>query len=292
MTDRKGKSWWRYHLGLAVLAPSWRERLVAVGGSLLTIFALYQISLALLGESASPLIVASMGATVMLLFVIPHGPLSQPWPIFGGQLISALVGLACAHYVGHDALSAALAVSLAILAMQLIRALHPPGCATALFAATHTLDGAPLGYAPMLGLMLTNLLPILALGVLLNLPFAWRRYPARLASAATPVAGGVINHEDLVMALSEMDTFVDINEDDLLRIYALATHGKELKRLHTTDIAVGETYRGANDERRQVVEIFPSEQGSQVRFRVLNGPRRGKGSCSLYDFSHWAQDRV
>lgn len=289
--QRAGKSWWRYHLGLSVLPPSWRERLVAVGGSLLTIFAVHQFSQMALGQTA-PLVVASMGATVMLLFVIPHGPLSQPWPIFGGQLISALVGLGCAHFVGHDALSAALAVGLAILAMQLARALHPPGCATALFAATHLVDGAAMGLSALLTLILVNLAPILALGVLLNYPFRWRRYPARLARATSPPSSSAINHEDLVFALSEMDTFVDINEDDLLRIYALATQGKVPARLHITDIEVGQTYLGPGDEQRLVMAITPQTEGSEVSFRILNGPNRGKGSCSLYAFSQWARGKL
>jgi hypothetical protein len=32
-----------------------------------------------------------------------------------------------------------------------------------------------------------------------------------------------INHEDFVYALSHIDTFVDITEEDLLKIYQLAT---------------------------------------------------------------------
>ena len=32
-----------------------------------------------------------------------------------------------------------------------------------------------------------------------------------------------INHEDFVYALSHIDTFVDIDEADLLKIYTLAT---------------------------------------------------------------------
>jgi hypothetical protein len=33
-----------------------------------------------------------------------------------------------------------------------------------------------------------------------------------------------INHEDFVYALSQIDTIVDITEDDLLKIYHLATN--------------------------------------------------------------------
>jgi hypothetical protein len=32
-----------------------------------------------------------------------------------------------------------------------------------------------------------------------------------------------ISHEDFVYALSQLDSYIDVSEDDLLRIYALAT---------------------------------------------------------------------
>ncbi|HEB67880.1 MAG TPA: hypothetical protein ENI93_08025, partial [Gammaproteobacteria bacterium] len=44
-------------------------------------------------------------------------------------------------------------------------------------------------------------------------------------SAVEPAAQGYepISHEDFVYALSHIDTFVDISEEDLLEIYKLAT---------------------------------------------------------------------
>jgi len=37
---------------------------------------------------------------------------------------------------------------------------------------------------------------------------------------------GMIPHSNLVYALSQIDTFVDVSEDDLQRIYALALAGQ------------------------------------------------------------------
>ena len=39
---------------------------------------------------------------------------------------------------------------------------------------------------------------------------------------ATEAAEKMIPHSDLVYALSQIDTFVDVSEEDLQRIYALA----------------------------------------------------------------------
>ncbi len=36
------------------------------------------------------MIVASMGASAIILFFIPSSPLAQPWPFVGDQLISAI----------------------------------------------------------------------------------------------------------------------------------------------------------------------------------------------------------
>jgi len=64
-----------------------------------------------------------IGASTVLVFAVPHGSLSQPWPVFGGHLVSALIGVACARLVPDAALAAAMAVGLSISAMQL-PALH------------------------------------------------------------------------------------------------------------------------------------------------------------------------
>jgi CBS domain-containing membrane protein len=66
-------------------------------------------------------LIASMGASAVILFVMPSSPLAQPWQFVGGQLTSALSGIFCAFYVPDQTLSAALAVSLAVMIMLLLR---------------------------------------------------------------------------------------------------------------------------------------------------------------------------
>ena len=83
-----------------------------------------------------PLIVAPMGASAVLVFAVPASPLAQPWPVVGGNAISALVGVVVARVVADPVIAVGLAVSLAIAAMSLTRSLHPPGGAAALTAAS------------------------------------------------------------------------------------------------------------------------------------------------------------
>ncbi|TCJ12292.1 hypothetical protein EZJ19_12860 [Parasulfuritortus cantonensis] len=171
-------------------------------------------------------VVASMGASAVLLFAVPHGPLSQPWPVLGGHVVSALVGVVCAKLIGPPMLAAALAVGLAIGAMHYLRCIHPPGGATALVAVIGGPAVTGLGFQYVLTPVAANALIVLAIAFLFNTPFPWRRYPAQLRSRAPGPAAtgdGGIRHEDFVYALSQLDTFVDVSEEDLLRIYALAT---------------------------------------------------------------------
>ncbi len=86
-----------------------------------------------------PLLVAPMGASAVLVFVVPASPLAQPWSVIGGNMLSAAVGLAVGHAVGQalgaPVLAGAIAVGTAIAAMALARCLHPPGGACALLCA-------------------------------------------------------------------------------------------------------------------------------------------------------------
>jgi hypothetical protein len=101
-----------------------------------------------------PLIVASIGASAVLLFSTFESPLAQPRNALGGQMLSALVGIAVTRlfalspsflvtdppsqaygYRRLDWLAAALGMSLSLLVMELTGTVHPPGGATALICA-------------------------------------------------------------------------------------------------------------------------------------------------------------
>ena len=204
-----------------------REHWISAAGGLFGILAVLWVSHALLGTHAGVLAVASMGASAVLLFAAPHGALSQPWPVVGGHLISAFIGVTCAQWIAEPMLAASIAVAISIGLMYGLRCLHPPGGATALFAV---LGGEPilaLGYEYLFVPVLLNVVVLLIVAVLFNFPFAWRRYPQawwRESLSPSEIADEkcMIPHSDLVYALSQIDTFVDVSEEDLQRIYALA----------------------------------------------------------------------
>lgn len=209
-------------------SSSGREHWISALGGLIGILAVVWVGRVWLDGHGGVLAAASMGASAVLLFAAPHGAFSQPWPVFGGHLVSALIGVACARWVGgNPLLAAALAVSLAIAAMYTLRCLHPPGGATALYAVLGGDAVHALGYGYLFSPVLLNVAVLLAVAVVFNYPFAWRRYPQawqrRLAGAAPTGEEQMIPHSSLVYALSQIDTFVDVSEEDLQRIYALAT---------------------------------------------------------------------
>jgi CBS-domain-containing membrane protein len=78
--------------------------------------------------------------------------------------------------------------------------------------------------------VLLNVAVLLVVAVIYNYAFTWRRYPQAWQREAdnAPVCDEahpekcMIPHSALVAALAEMDTFVDVSEADLQRIYALA----------------------------------------------------------------------
>jgi CBS-domain-containing membrane protein len=217
---------WLKLLGIELSPVSHRERLVSALGGFIAIFAVYWTSQLVLGPAASPILVLSMGSTAAMLFAVPHGALSQPWPLLGGHLVSGLIGIACLLWVPDPILAASLATGLALGAMHYLRCIHPPAGATALAAALGNEAVKAMGFAFVVAPLMLNVLIIFAVAIAFNGLFPWRRYPAALVrSTPAPASAGyaAISHEDFVYALSQLDSFIDVSEDDVMKIYSLAT---------------------------------------------------------------------
>src|SRR5512138_2292040 len=106
------------------------EHWISAAGGFIGITAVLYISSSVLDHQGAAMIIASMGASAVLLFAVPHSALSQPWAVIGGNVISALIGVTCAHLALDPFLTAALAVGVSIVTMYYLRCLHPPGGAT------------------------------------------------------------------------------------------------------------------------------------------------------------------
>ncbi|MCG6938215.1 MAG: HPP family protein, partial [Gammaproteobacteria bacterium] len=211
-------------IGFSRQAINFKEKLISTVGGFLGIFVIFMISYWLLDPEVAVYIVPSMGASAVLLFAAPHAPFSQPWNVIAGHVFSALTGVACWYWIPDFTVAASASVGLAIGVMTITRSIHPPGGATALAAIIGSEKLHDLGYSYVLQPILLNAVTILLVAVIFNCLFKWRQYPAHLyisKQAIEPMAIEYepINHEDFVYALSHIDTFVDIDETDLLKIY-------------------------------------------------------------------------
>jgi CBS domain-containing membrane protein len=60
-------------------------------------------------------LMASLGASALLVFVLPQSPMAQPWAVITGNTLSALVGITTFHFIDQSLLAIPLAASLSIL---------------------------------------------------------------------------------------------------------------------------------------------------------------------------------
>ncbi|WP_186394147.1 HPP family protein [Stappia sp. TSB10GB4] len=131
-------------LGPAMSRPKPAETLRAALGAGLGLAVCGIVLLALeawRGGSSDFLLIAPLGATAFLVFAVPNSPLAQPWSAVVENSVSALAAVAILSLNLGTELSAGLGVGGAILAMALLRAMHPPGAAVALA----TVKPAPAG---------------------------------------------------------------------------------------------------------------------------------------------------
>ncbi|MES2441533.1 MAG: HPP family protein [Pseudomonadota bacterium] len=161
-----------------------------------------------------PFIVAPLGASAVLVFAVPASPLAQPWPVVGGNTVSALVGVAVFHAVPDATIAAGLAVGLAILVMSLCRCLHPPGGAAALTAVIGSHDVHAAGYAFAFAPVALNSIALVALGMFFH-RFSGHSYPHVAAPSGEARQSAGLHLEDIDRALADLPDSFDISREDL-----------------------------------------------------------------------------
>lgn len=300
------KSYWLQELGLALgveqNTTSHTEKIASSVGGLLGIALVYLLSLRLGSSVPSVLIVASIGASAVLVFAVPHGALSQPWPVMGGHIISATIGVICFQTFHNQVVAASAAVGFAILFMYYLRCLHPPGGATALLAV---IGGEPIhnmGFGFVIDPIFTNISILLISAVAFNFPLRRRSYPAhgltksqRLNSHKRAIPAHNLTQEDFTAALQQLDSFIDVSAEDLSDIFEIAMQHTQSHNFSITphSIKTGCCYSngklGLDWCIRQVIGI----SGNQIHCKVVSG--KDKGQVSTYSrgqFATWARYTV
>ena len=129
----------------------------------------------------SPL-VASFGASAMILYGHSQMPAAQPKNVIGGQMLSALIGVGWQkiwNHVGlhYPPLLNAIAVFCTTFAMSITKCSHPPGVATALLATAGPASVKDLGFMFVLHPVGSGISIMVVLAVLVNNLSKYRRYP-------------------------------------------------------------------------------------------------------------------
>jgi CBS domain-containing membrane protein len=273
------------------------EQLRAVAGALIGLVLTAFLSLQVAGPGGAWLI-APMGASAVLLFALPASPLAQPWSVFGGNVVSALVGIACVKLVGVELWTAPLAGALAIGAMFALRCLHPPGGAVALTAVLAGPAVHALGFRFALMPVALNSALMVAAALLYN-NLTGRRYPhvqrsplenQHATADAAPTARLGFQRDDLDAVLKEYGQVLDISRDDLENII-LATEA------HAYERRFGVITCGAIMSKDVITAEFATELGEAWRsmryhhvhaMPVLNRARRVIGMVAQSDFLRYS----
>lgn len=220
------------------------QRFKAVTAAFVALWLVAQISEFSLRGSEHALLLASMGASAVLLFGLPGSPLAKPAVFLWGHLLAAAIGLMVSHLVNHFALMAALTISLVILMMYLFEVMHPPAGVTALIPVIATTTGPALGFDFLLYPVGLNLIVMLTVSLFLQ------RYLLRINKITPdpgtlgtrdlpPLAKSQLQKQDIRAAMQECSPGQDISESDLMRLFSLAQQkamNRQIRTLHCSDI--------------------------------------------------------
>jgi CBS domain-containing membrane protein len=197
-----------------------------------------------LGDNAFiPLLVAPMGASAVLLFAVPASPLAQPWSIIGGNMVSAIIGVACATWITNPIDAAPIAVALSIGAMFAFRCVHPPSGAVALTAVLGGPAVHALGFGFVFAPIAAQSFALLAVAIVFHASTG-HRYPHAARSAKetgvrAPAASPGFTREDLEAVLGRRNELLDIDPGDLeslLLEIQLQSYARSFSGLSCADI--------------------------------------------------------
>ena len=164
-----------FYLGGDQPEVSWRERIrssigALVGSMLVLTIAKYLGELSGLDEW----LMASLGASALLVFALPGSPMAQPWAVIAGNTLSALIGITAANLIREPLLAMPIGAAASILGMFVLRCLHPPAAAVALIAVLGHVMNYRYAFFPV---MVDSILLVIAGAIYSNM--TGKNYPNR-----------------------------------------------------------------------------------------------------------------
>jgi CBS-domain-containing membrane protein len=107
------------------------------------------IALWFVADGRSLLLLASLGASTIILFARTDSEAAQPRALFGGHLSGALIGILAFRFFGDGLWVSVLALVLTMIFMVLTRTVHPPAGANPLLMV-HNHAGMGIVIKPVL----------------------------------------------------------------------------------------------------------------------------------------------
>lgn len=207
-----------------------KDQWMALAASFAAMFFVGWLSYWLTPSLEPLLLVASLGPSIILVFVVPNSPFSQPYSMLMGHFVSAVIGVGCAYLPLELYWTAAIGITLCMFAMFFIDAVHPPAGATAMMpiiVGPEAVNGFHFVYFPVL----INMTLLVVLSVIFHRWWLKKEYPTRPTPKqdpihkhkdASPLVRLGINPADLEDALKDLDSYLNITEKDLTKVYGLA----------------------------------------------------------------------
>ena len=283
-------------LGIESSNTSFYEKIVSGFGAVLGVYCTYFITTSILGDNQFHLLLASVGASSVLIFVTPHSVLSQPWNIIGGHFFSAILGYIILCTVPDLTVAGSMAVGGAVLVMYLTRCIHPPGGATALFVVLSGSTIPNFNIEIFFETLLVNIVAILIIGLVFNNLFHWRRYPAYLyfRHVNAPKNSSNLSHEDFSAALLHLDSYIDVSTEELALIFDFALenahHCRGKRKIHLQqNCFYSNAELGKHWSVREVIDVYKK----QVNYQTVVGKDISTlSTCSVKEFQKWAKLEV
>jgi len=117
-------------------------------------------------------LLASFGATTVIVFGYHDNPFAQPKNVFFGHLLSAFVGILFATFFGVSFITIGLAVGIAVMLMMAFKIAHPPAGANPIIVMIGGVSFEFLLFPVMVGAI-----TIIIGGIIYNRLILKRKYP-------------------------------------------------------------------------------------------------------------------
>ena len=217
-------------LGPAISRPDWREILRAsVGAGIGLTVCTFLVRLTLErfeggGLDPTLVLIAPLAGTAVLVFAVPSSPLAQPWSAVVGNTVSAVVGVAVVLVVREPWLAMGLSVTLALIAMMLLRATHPPAAGIALGIVLTAEAVRKVGFAYAFSPVFIDSVFLIAVAMVFCRATG-RVYPFRQPKARAPRAGAApapVRTDALRGILERAGLDANIGPEDLSRLIRAA----------------------------------------------------------------------